>query len=148
MPHLDDDTYWERRLLLRSDWAAGGSALSRLTPTKQWALHAFYLPSKPLRRSAVTEHRRRILTRDRDLPRRAGVAFHEFLDAQEAVEHDIRAAPPVSPRRGPARGKRGRDEIRLRSLVHPEPDAKLLAQALLLAWAERASGKPEDDPPG
>lgn len=148
MPHLDDDTYWERRLLLCSDWATGGPALSRLTPTKQWLLHAFYLPSKPLRRSAVAEHRRRIVTRDRDLPRRASVAFQEFLDAQEAVDHDRRTAPPVSPRRGPTRGRRGRDETRLRNLVRPEPDAKLLAQALLLAWTESTSGKPDDDPPG
>ena len=108
MPHLDDDTYWERRLLLCSDWATGGPALSRLTPTKQWLLHASYLPSKPLRRSAVAEHRRRIVTRDRDLPRQASVAFQEFLDAQEAVDHDRRTAPPVSPRRGPTRGRRGR----------------------------------------
>lgn len=148
MPHLDDDTYWERRLLLRSDWASGAPTLSRLNPTKQWALHAFYLPSKPLRRRGAPEHRRRVLTLDRDLPRRAGAAFHEFLDAQEAVEHDIRTAPPVSPRRGPTRGRRGRDEIRLQSLVHPEPDAKLLALALLLAWTERSSGTPEDDLPG
>lgn len=111
MPHLDDDTYWERRLLLCSDWATGGPALSRLTPTKQWLLHA-------------------------------------FLDAQEAVDHDRRTAPPVSPRRGPTRGRRGRDEVRLRSLVRPEPDAKLLAQALLLAWTESTSEKPDDDPPG
>jgi hypothetical protein len=94
-----------------------GGAYSLLSPTDQWAIHNYYMPTIELSDQELREHRISATTIDPTLPQRAGRA-HGKLKRGERSKIDYAVMP------------NGRT-IAIRSVVRPQPNLKLLMRACL-----------------
>jgi hypothetical protein len=72
VPRLTNDRYYKEHELLQRLWNSTHALYSILTPTEQWELHDFYLPSEDLTKQQLIVHRRDITKRRPSLPHRAG----------------------------------------------------------------------------
>lgn len=127
MPRLTNRAYLLQRRHLREHWLDElRRAFFLLSPSEQWALHAYYLPSMKLDDTTLLEHRQDISSYDPSLPQRAGRAlsrlnliFRRLDDYRDAIN----ARP--KPKKGAAY------ELRILSEVHPEIDIDEFVKILL-----------------
>jgi hypothetical protein len=128
MPRLTNKQYLARRAFLAKIWQ---SAFIMLDPGQQQALHAYYQPTKDWTNEEALAHRQAVTKRRPSLPAQTGKYFNQLCDwMDDAAEQAAKqpATSPVPQVRVPA-GKRG--PLRVRSLMKPEPDARLVAFALI-----------------
>jgi hypothetical protein len=120
MPRLNNDHYIQRHLLLRQMWLKQEGRFSLLTPTQQWDVHDYYLPSHEFTEAELLVHRRQITLEHPTVPARASKAFKILIDPARSTRtaETVRTAP------------NGR-QIRVRAVVQPEPNFEQLARALL-----------------
>lgn len=136
MPRLTHSTYLAQRDVLRELWVRSeGRAFAVLLPLEQWDLHEFFAIRVALSDEGLREQRKLATTHDLSLPQRAGRALKNLNErlAADAVRLEAeRAAEASAPT--PAKRKYRKNAnrtIRVRSVVHPQPDAAKFARALL-----------------
>lgn len=131
MTALTIDEYLARRIELKEDWDTGGFRLSLIPAASQWYLHEFYALSRSLSVQRVLTHRTEATRRNRDLPRRAGIAFRQFLETGEGCEPNVTSIVY----------RPGRS-LRVHSLANPEPDTRRIADLLVrLAHQQLAASR-------
>jgi hypothetical protein len=134
MTQLTPAEYFARRQQLKEDWDAGGYRLSLIPPASQWYLHEFYAPSRSLSVQQLLARRVEVTARNRDLPRRASIAFRQFLETGEGRQPNVTSIPYQSGRR-----------LRVHSLVNPEPNTRRIAELLLrMARRQFATSRADD----
>lgn len=139
MPRLTNAEFLKRHHILRHNWLNNQSIYARLSPRHQWELHAYYQPDKELTDEQLLEHRIKITKEQSSLPARAG-KHYDHLASSQGSEQDRRAKP----------AKPGERQIRVWSVVRPEPDLRVFAKALVglaadLAEKEKQHGKATTD---
>lgn len=130
MPRLTNTDYLINRHLLIEVWERHWAQLAELPTFAQRDLHRYYAMSKDLYDDQALAHRKEATKKEPSLPQQAGRAFAQL----EAVmrEADLRSQSPSPVAIPPGRrGKRRAMTIRVRALVRPEIDYKLIAEALL-----------------
>ena len=106
-----------------------------LLPLEQWDLHEFFAIRVTLSDEGLREHRKLAATNDLSLPQRAGRALKKLNErlAADSVHLEAKraalASAPTSAKR--KYRKNANRTIRVRSVVHPQPDAAKFARALL-----------------
>ena len=119
MSRLSNANYLYQRKHLQADWFdQHGWAFSRLTPTEETDLHAYFAVTKDLTDQEALAHRKAVSVRDQSLPQRAGRAY-----ARASVYVGHRPGPP-------AIGQMGSGRIVVHTLLRPEPGANQIIQAL------------------
>jgi hypothetical protein len=129
MPRLSKKEYWKWHKSLRWLWLNHQDAYSYLSPSRQWLLHDFFLPSKDLTKEELLEHRKAITKERPGLPHQAGWALREL---NQVVHAPATVKQPVET----GKAKRGTATIRVRSLVKPEIDYDKVAK-IFFKLAER-----------
>jgi hypothetical protein len=154
MPRLTDDQHYERYLILRRAWSEMTQLYSALLLKGQAAIHAYYQPSKDLTPEALAEHRRQVTKERPGLPAAAGKAYKLMLREYERLRHlaAVRATEPAptEPAKKAKRVPRGQRNLRITSVLRPEPDLQKIVNALIeMAMemqrkdeAERNEGEP------
>lgn len=110
-------------------WQRYPSAFAILTPKAQWEVHDFYQPSKELTKEQLLAHRRQISRERPSLPAAAGKHF-DILNDYFRSDRELPKTEPSLDRSESAQGA-GNRQVRVRALVRPEPNLKLLASALV-----------------
>lgn len=135
MPRLTNDQHYERHLILKRAWTEMPQLYSALLPKDQAAIHAYYQPSKDLTLEALLQHRRQVAKERPGLPAAAGRAYKLMLQEHERQRHlaAVRATEPqpTQPAKKPKRVPRSQRQLRVTSLLRPEPDLQKLAGALI-----------------
>jgi hypothetical protein len=123
------DEFYRRHLALKGAWDNGRRFYAELPAHAQWDLHAYYQPSKDLTREMLLKHRRTVAKERPELAAGADRAFKALclVEQNELEVARQRAANPAPPAKIP----KSQRTIRVRGLVHPEPDAQKLAFALI-----------------
>jgi hypothetical protein len=134
MPELTTNDYLERRHRLMTDWDAGGYTLSLIPAQAQWLLHDFYVPSRNLSPEELLAHRKHVTARNRDLPRRAGIAYRLFAEAAARQQVPLSAVE----------SKPGRP-LHVHALANPDLNAPKLAAIIARISQQQRDTKPRHD---
>ena len=140
MPRLNASTYQDRRASLRTDWDAGGALIRRLSTDQQWALHDYYLFTRPLDDTELETARAQALVTDPTLTTRAGLAYRAFtrlLATQRQQAPDAVKKLAAATRRAPRRRSRG--PLKVTSVDVDEPDPYAMARLLVEIAGGRAN---------
>lgn len=137
MPRLTSQQYLEAHQKLAIAHHDEPLMFGSLSPAEQWALHAYFVPSKGLSDQQLLDHRKTITKEQPSLPQRAGRALahieRNYDVAAEAAHGDHTMYRKVLSDLAPGEAfvtKRGR-QIRVVGIAKPEPDARLFAQAIV-----------------
>lgn len=136
---VSDAEFVNRRRVLRSDWDAGGTALTYLDVAEQWALHAGYQPTKDIsEQQALADFR----DMQRERPEKAAeveAACTRYGWAREQAQRDAERAQQARASGVAPRKRRSKDRhLTVRALARPEPDIHALARLLIQMAADRA----------
>jgi|GEM_PF-1833498 hypothetical protein len=161
MPRLSTDTYLWRHDFLSCIWENDRRLFALLSPTQQRELHRYYLPSTDLTLDQLGQHRRHLDQSEPSLGARAGkhyAVLHETFNhicdtygldtvlTGSAVPDYVASHPRRTVRYEPAHGSTRIFSVA--AVAKPEPNGKLLAQALLrLADQLTTQNQPTDVAP-
>lgn len=148
---LSDAEFINRRRVLRSDWDAGGQALSYLEMAEQWALHAAYQPTKDIAEQQALADFREMQRLKPEKAAEAEAACERYGLARQQVQRDIvRAQQARDSGVAPVRRRNKDRNLSIRALARPEPDLHALARALIQIAVDKAKAEeqPSDDRDG
>ena len=134
MPRLSTTKFLDHYRTLRYLWLNAPGAFASLTHQEQRLLHDFFQPSEDLAEWQLIEHRRQVTLVHPSLPHSAGRVFKKLqpLHDNHTVGKSHRAARIP---RQKVRSDNG-TAIRVRAIVRPQPDARLMWRALLILARE------------
>jgi hypothetical protein len=124
VPRLSNKQYLNQRVFLAKTRRGVSDAFSRLTHTKQREILDYFQPNQELTDAQALEHRSIVTNARPSLPHRAGKHFREL----STRTNDVIRRPEAQARRT----KIGTtSDVRIRGLAKPEPDARMIAHALM-----------------
>lgn len=143
MPRLTGSDYLRQRKLVVELWEQEHIVWAELEPIEQWALHDYYVPSKPLSDPEALEHRRAMSKSQSSLASRAGKAYARLTSYHAAYVPRPQPRPPKRPLPKQKRRRRPSTEyvVRASAVVRPDPDWHKLARVLLTIAKENANKK-------
>jgi hypothetical protein len=148
MPRLTYSTYSAQHDVLHELWVrSDGRAFAVISPIEQWYLHEFFAVTITLSADGLREHRQLVTKHDPSLPHRAGRALKKLNERLAVEAEQSEATSVVAGIQAPWRRtycKNTDRVIRVKSVVHPEPDAEKLARALLDLASEMAQKQREE----
>ncbi|MDZ7914151.1 MAG: hypothetical protein U5O16_20300 [Rhodococcus sp. (in: high G+C Gram-positive bacteria)] len=98
-----------------------------MSPADQQLIHDFYRPSENLSDDELKQHRRHITVTNKSLANRAGKAYARFIRGET---YDALSTITSSGR-----------IVTIRPVLRPQPDAQLLAKALIQLAMEEAKAE-------
>jgi hypothetical protein len=122
MPRLTNNRYLEVQHWLANAWRVDQRVFALVSPTEQWTLHDFFVPSWSLTDDELLGYRAKITSEQASLPQRAGRAFAQ-LDRAFA-EFQANLPVPVSSK---SVGKR---RVVVHAVVRPSIDTDAMVRAL------------------
>lgn len=138
MPRITQAKYNERHDILRDILLEESHYFSVLEPTEQWAVHEYYATSFDLTNRQLGTYRREVTKRSPSLPHRAGRAVQKFKREILALEARTKQVVAEQSPVGKRRYRRKSDTfIQIGAEVHPTPDMRKLAEALIEVARER-----------
>ena len=115
MPRLNRSQYFIRHGLLSYLWETHRQVFSYLNPPAQLELHRFFLPTVDIQERELASYRDYISRLEPSLAHKAGKHFADLTRPRPETLKLI-----TKPR-----------QLRVTSIMHPEPDLKKLAKAFL-----------------
>lgn len=128
MPRMTNQDYFEYRNYLHDLWLAGRSIFVYISIPEQRALHDFFrFTEEDITQQELIAFRKALAKERSSLPQRAGRALNSLCDV-----HDYIIAYKRSPPQCSGTG------VRVRGLVRPQPDYKMLVAAVYKMAEEHA----------
>ncbi|WP_064444336.1 hypothetical protein [Rhodococcus sp. YH3-3] len=127
MSRLSSSTFITQHHQLKELWNSHQDSYRWMSPADQQLIHDFYRPSENLSDDELKQHRRHITVTNKSLANRAGKAYARFIRGET---YD---APSTTTSSGRI--------VTIRPVLRPQPDAQLLAKALIQLAMEEAKAE-------